>query len=509
MSTPIPLRQLALGGLQRKSAREQLQINEAWHLKNARTFKGKLEASPGRTAFIGDTLVGRPLKILAWEADNGLLKVNIMTNQKMYSVDPNNGALTDITRTSGNYTGGVDQLVDQVSAFDHYFMVNLVDNPQKWDGVAANATDILGSPQRAGTIAAAQTYLLLGNTAANVREVAWSDSGGFENWTTGDAGTLILFQGPGKILRILPLGDVVIAYRLNSIHILFFVGSPFIWGQRQILSNQGLVAPRAVVDLGGQHLYWGTDNVYLFNGADRTSIADNVIDEMNASFDASFRNNIVLFAEFTDREVYCCYPKAGDGGVNKQAWVWSWATNTWRQEDLVCTAAGTWRRRLDDTWNLRLGTWDSQPASWDNTQFLDKTPIVVVGTDAGKLNFIDAAVVDVLGVARERLYESGFFNPGEMVFNDPNSKATLEKIEIEQENKGTHNLEVWVGTQDTLIGDNTVTFTKYTIIADGSKRVIPIRKTARYFAIRIRTAGVAEGFRTSGLFAYFTKRGDR
>lgn len=511
MSTPVPLRQLALGGLQRQQAREGLQSSEAWQLKNARPFKGKLETSPGRTAFIPDTLVGRPLKILAWEADNGDLKVNVRTHQKLYKIDPASGVLTDITRLAGDYTGSVDQMIDQVAAFNHHLSVNgsAIDNPQKWDGVAANASDIAGTPPKAGTITAALTYLLLGDTATSVRDIAWSDSGNFENWTTGDAGSLTLFQGPGRILRLLPLGETVIAYRLNSIHILFFVGAPFIWGQRQIVSNQGLVAPRAVVDLGGQHIYWGTDNVYLFNGANRKGIADKVIDEMKTSFDPSFRNNILAFADFTDREVYFVYPKAGDAGVPKQAWVWSWATGAWRQEDIVATAAGSWRRRLNDSWDNRVGTWDAQTDTWDQTQFLDQTPVVVIGTDAGKLNFIDTAVVDVLGVGRERLMETGLFNPGELIFNAPNSKSTLERLEIEQENKGTHNLEVWIGTQDTLIGDNTVSFTQHIIIADGSKRIVPVGQTARYFAIRFRTAGAAEGFRLSGVFAYFTKRGDR
>lgn len=505
MSQPSNFKGLGLQGLNRNTGRSQLASADAWISKNVRAFKGLLEASPGVTSFTAVALSGRVLVIRGWEKDNQDLVETIYTEQKIYKVDPFTGVVTDITRLSGNYTGSVTQLIDTAVGFDHIFSTNGIDPPQKWDGVVANASDIGGTPGVAETIAVGISYCMLGNIAGDVRGIKWSDSGAFETWVGGDAGTLTLYQGPGGVLRILPLGEVMIAYRDSSIHLLFFVGSPFIWGQRQIVTDHGLIAPRAVVAVQGRHLYWGTDNVYLFDGSSRVPVADKIIDQMNESFDPSFRKMILAFTDLPSREVYFAYPGVGDNGVNKQAWVWSWATGGWRQEEGEFTASGSWRRRTSDTWATATQTWTQRTQAWNFTQFLDKAPVTIVGTDGGKLNFIDVGSVDNLGVGRERLFETGLFAP----FEGDNRQATLERIDIEQENMGGHNLEIWIGTQNTLTGDAGIVWTQYTLPANGATRTIGIRKTARYFALRLRTAGAAESFRVSGVIPYFTARGDR
>ena len=136
-------------------------------------------------------------------------------------------------------------------------------------------------------------------------------------------------------------------------------------------------------------------------------------------------------------------------------------------------------------------------------------PVLLLATDTGLVRLLDRASVDIAGAARTRLAETGLIPVGAARFGQPGIKCTLQQIVVDLENKGTYNLEVWVGTQDTLTGDSGITWTQYTVPSDGTVRFIDTRHTAVYFAFRLQTTGAGEAERVSGLTAYFSPRGTR
>jgi len=87
--------------------------------------------------------------------------------------------------------------------------------------------------------------------------------------------------------------------------------------------------------------------------------------------------------------------------------------------------------------------------------------------------------------------------------------AELQRLDIDQENKGAHNLEVSVGTQKTLLGDAGITWTAFTLLATGAVRSIFPRLRSRYFAFRFRTTGASQPWAVSGVTAWFAPAGDR
>lgn len=498
-------------GIVKDKAREQLSPAELYILKNARPYRGKLQASPGLSSLSASVLTGTPNKAFYWEGDDESRHFNICTQTKIYAYNYSTGLFTDITWITGPYTGSALQFWDACAYNAQVLLTNRADSIQMWDGIATNAVALGGTPPKARAIASFQTYVVLGDVSTgSIRTVQWSDTGNAAAWTGGDSGFFNLFQDPGPIYRLLPLGEVLVAYRKDSIHIIFYVGAPFIFGQRQLFSNGGLIGPRAVADLGDRHIYWARDNVYLFDGVNRTPIADDIISTMLGSIDGDNANYTLAFTDYLDREVYFVYCPVGSGGVLSAAWVYNYQLGTWRQEDISVTA-GSYARfpSVVNTWNSILGTWDGQTLVWNDLASGGLLPTLTLATAAGAVLKLDKSTVDVVGVGRERIAETGLFDPGAQLFQSPGSFCTLEQVEVECESQGSYNLEVWIGTQNQLTGDGAITWTRYTLILDGSQRFIPINRTARYFAVRFRTTGSGQTFRISGLVAHFNQRGNR
>lgn len=514
MAIALPLNNLGIEGLKLNHAREHLTPQQAWVMNNVRSFKGKLEASPGVTRFVPNTVSGVPLNIQAWVDDAGNTLFVILTDTKIYSVNPSTLALTDITNVGGDYTGGPGGFWDAIIFQNLLISTNKADQIQKWDGVAANVVDLGGSPPKAGTIAALLTYLLIADTtdADGPRVVRWPDSGNAEGWALGgssDEGYLIVYQGPGAILKLLQMGEVVIGYRQSSVHLFFYIGPPFIIGQRQLFNDHGIIGRRAVTTLNQRHIYWGSDNVYIFDGAVPTPIATEVINDMQQSFDPAYPDNIHLFVDHTTRCVYFCYPTVGSIGVPTDAWVWSYQDNAWWNESLRATCSGRSHKVTGVTWDAAVGTWDAATGTWNAATGAAGTELLLIGTDDGKIQFIDPTTVDVEGLAKERILETGLFEVASVLWQKPGARCTLDRIEVEFEQKGDFNLEVWVGIQDALTGDGGISWTRFFITSDGSKKVIPTRLSGVFFSFRVRTTGVAQPFRVSDLVPFFNLRGER
>lgn len=517
--TPLPLPALGTAGLaassQRfKPARESLAPQQAWVMSNTRSFKGKLETSPGQSQYISSVVAGRPSRIFEWELSDTTLRLNVLTNTKIYRVSQATGLLTDITWASGDYTAPVVEHWDCCAFKDLFIATNGRDVPQKWDGAAAACVALGGSPPLGRTVAAFLNYVVFGGTWLDGNLVQWSDNGAAEIHSGGDAGSLHLYQGPGYLRKLLPIGEALMGYRSSSIHTLFYVGPPFILGQRQLTNAHGLIAPRAVIDIGGRHVYWGTDNVYVTDGAQFTPIGSGVIDDMMADLDPGFVPEIHCGLDLVSHEVYLFYPDPTSAGLTLNAWVWNWETGAWRKESISAQAAGNYHKSSAATWATATGTWAQQVTTWNSFLLLAAVPALIVATSAGAVNAIDPTVVDAVGVARTRRFESGLFEPARLLAGanpgfTPGGRAELARLDFDQENQGSHNVTIEVGTQETLRGDAAITWTPFTFPATGATRSRFPRLNSRYFALRIQTTGVAQPFRASGAVLWFNPAGDR
>lgn len=517
--TPLALPRLGTAGLatspQRfKPAREQLTPQQAWVMSNTRSFKGKLETSPGQSTYLSQTVSGRPSRVYEFELSDTTHRLAVLTNTKIYGINRATGLLVEITWATGNYTASATEHWDVTAFKDLMIATNGRDVPQKWDGSTGLCVALGGTPPLGRTVAAFLNYVVFGSTWADGNLVQWSDNGGGEVYSGGDAGSFRLYQGSGYLRKLLGLGEALMAYRSSSIHTIFYVGSPFVLGQRQVNSSHGLIAPRAVIDIGGRHVYWGEDNFYVTDGATFTPIGSGVIDDAMDGVDPGFLDQIHTAVDLASHEVYWFYPDLTSAGLTMNAWVWNWETGAWRKEIVTAQAAGLYHKSSQATWATAVGTWAAQTTTWNSYVFLQALPALILATNAGAINSVDATVVDAVGVARTRTFESGLFSAADSLADQrlgfvAGGLAELVRLDFDQENKGSYNVTIEIGTQDTLRGDAAITWTTFTLPATGATRSLFPRLVARYFAVRIQTTGLSQPFRASGAVLWFNPAGDR
>jgi hypothetical protein len=109
----------------------------------------------------------------------------------------------------------------------------------------------------------------IGSTAYDPLLVRWADTESVTNWTpaiTNAAGDLRLSSG-NRIVIAVRYRQEIIVFTDTTVFGIQFIGAPDIFGQRPLVDNISVIAPRAVVATN-HGVYWmGNDKFYFYNGS--------------------------------------------------------------------------------------------------------------------------------------------------------------------------------------------------------------------------------------------------
>lgn len=514
-ATTIHLRKLGLQGIVKNKARGDLLPAEAYSLLNFMPYDGKLCVTPGVALVTQSTMSGAPRALLSWLRDDGNVPLVLVTSTKAYKyID---STLTDITRESGPYTGAISSFVDMTIFGAACIFTNGSDAIQKWDGSSDHFVALGGSPPVVATLTTAMTFLVLAGVASYPRRVQWSDSGNAEAYTGGDSGYLTLYQGPGEVMRLLTLGDSIIAYRRNNIHLLYYVGPPFIWGQRQVFSSNGLLAAGAVVDIDGRHFYLGNDyNIYAFDGANKIALGDSVRQEIQKSIDVQYEYRCFAVVHAAYNHIYFYFPPLGTGGVCTDAWVLDYKTGRiHRVSSQKAIAAGAPHMVVVSTaWTDLVGSWLAQELTWQQLLGVQSAPpTTVLVSTTGQIGYINTNIDTIFNTGVSKEYESGLFCVDDILTvsygTNKNTKWTCNKLSLEYEVIGSVTIQVSVGVLDTLLSDSSIVWKTYTVTLDGSRVNISTRETGRYHCIRVVNNEQNVNYKLLGATGRFVRKGFR
>jgi len=220
---------------------------------------------------------------------------------------------------------------------------------------ATPTASISGSAlQKCSVIRSFRTFLVGLNwtrTDPEPRLVKWSTEASYysapNTWdeadATLDAGEYELADTPGEIVDGLPLGDSFIIYKNDSIYIMNYVGTPYIFSFKLLNPNIGCLTKNAVAEFEGGHFFMGNSDFYLNDGQSVKPLLPDklrraVFDEINAG-DVSNPSWMKCFvvADHLHTEMLACYPADNSTIVNK-AVIWNWRTNTFSFRDLPTTS---------------------------------------------------------------------------------------------------------------------------------------------------------------------------
>lgn len=205
--------------------------------------------------------------------------------------------------------------------------------------------------------------------------------------TTADAGETSLSETNGTVIDCLPMRDINIIYKDDSVHGMQFTGGQFIFRFYQIFNGVGILAKRCVAAFEQYHCFVGNDlDVYVHDGNSIRSIAqDKWRTWLRQNIDgANYERTFVVTNPVTS-EVWICIPNGEDDYTSKVL-MWNWRKDTWGVRDLANVSAGaTGGIESSDyitPWDSLTDTWDSWGVTWSELDSLppDKKLVLVSPT---------------------------------------------------------------------------------------------------------------------------------
>jgi hypothetical protein len=363
-------------------------------VNGARVVQGSLSASPysifAHTTFDGAQFFAYP----------GLTRVFTVNNNLHYDL-----TRTLVSGTAVLYNTDDTQLWTGGVLGGLLFLNNGVDVPQiqLTPTASCRLSDLPAWPTtittRASCMRAYKNYLVaLDVTKGPIRYrqmVKWSSSAdpltAPATWneadTTNDAGETSLSETNGTVIDCLPMRDINIIYKDDSVHGMQFTGGQFIFRFYQIFNGTGILAKRCVAAFEQYHCFVGNDlDIYVHDGNSIRSIAqDKWRTWLRQNVDGSRFERMFVVANPVTSEIWICLP-TGEEQYTSKVLMWNWRKDTWGVRDLANVSAGAVggieSSDYITVWDSLTDTWDSWGVTWGELDSLppDKKLVLVSPT---------------------------------------------------------------------------------------------------------------------------------
>ena len=293
---------------------------------------------------------------IAYGANN--TGTSTLSSLTVANAHPNNETVTPVgsTATGDNqYSSTVKQNWSVTLLNGLLVATNGYDTAQMWplaSGVPSRTTPLRelknwpASTSYCKSISAFRTFLVGLNWQIGGDEypnlVKWSTEASAlsppNSWAEGDAtldaGEYQLTDTPGKIIDGLPYGDSFLIYKEDSIYIMNFVGTPYIFSFKLLSPTIGLLSKNAVAEYESGHFFVGNSDCYITNGQQVTPLLPNKLRrEMFSDLNGDNYEKVFVAADYARNEMLACYP-AGVSAIPNKALIWNWKDNTFSLRDI-------------------------------------------------------------------------------------------------------------------------------------------------------------------------------
>lgn len=193
-----------------------------------------------------------------------------------------------------------------------------------------------------GVIVTNERHLVCLGAGGNKRKVQWSTEEDNTVWTaaaTNTAGDLEL-ETNGRIRCARRVGNDILIWTDTDVHLMRYVGPPFVYGIERVATGAGIVGPNAVTVAGNTAIWLSESGFWTYDGATKPLQCDAVLeitDNMNRQQQAkTFAGHNSEFGEF-----WFFYPStdtASDTGENDKYIAYNYRLGHWMVGSLSRTA---------------------------------------------------------------------------------------------------------------------------------------------------------------------------
>ena len=358
-------------------------------LQVVRWHKGRLHKAFGSLSF-ANQLGEVPMHMYTYRQIDGDRYFVCTTVDKAYYYNVSTNQWTFIT-SSDVFTGDEDDLFCMTTCEDTLIVTNGKDAIQKWDGSSWAALGGLSSPSiQAKFVVPFYNCLFLLNTieigTSTPFRVRWSDVGDMEEYdeSTTLAGYFDIMDTQDHVVAGIVLGDSLYVLKENSIWEIYYTGGTDMFKYRSVIQGVGTQSPHSLHSFGETCGFYGTDNVYEFDGSTAEPIGDHIynllyqtedritnqgkLNRVRGSYDYHNRLYRLAVPTTTDRpDTEFIYDREVGSWSRRSRQVQCYGFNEATSPTLWSAATGTWTG----------GSWDS---SWLKRGLPEDTPTLVFGS---------------------------------------------------------------------------------------------------------------------------------
>jgi len=383
-------------------------------MKNVKVTKSSLKCRNGYDTIGNNLPLGSPISTLRqFRSYDGTVHTVVFTHDGIYEL-LNDGTWSSITGTITWNSGYSNP--SKVSFIQNTLLATDFSNEIiEWDGSSSEFSTISTSVEyKARDLIAFKNRMMYvnliedGNTVP--QRVRWTQIGTYDNFTDGYAGFVDLVDTPDEIMAVEPLGESVVIYKENSIVLASWIGGKNVFSFNTKINERGLVAPRAVVNLGNSHLFLSHDNVYRYSGGSTIeSVSDPIEVEMPDLIDSNFIDRSI--ATVYGEEVWFIVPM--DSEIPDTAYVYNYKQNFWYRHKISTTGIGTFVNPDNKTIGSLKGDIGSLGGRIGNLEASNIRPNIVIGDKDGYVYQIDSSSSTDNGTKIENYWDSKDFVLGE------------------------------------------------------------------------------------------------
>lgn len=274
------------------------------------------------------------------------------------------------------------------------------------------------------------------------------------------AGTVELKQTQGYLVDCLPIRDVNLLYKSDSVWSQQFVGGNEVFQFDEVFGTMGALSRNCIQEFYGKHFVLVQDDVVVHDGHTHEPILNRRMrDWIFGQLDSTYYTNSFVAANYPKNEMWCCIPTSGNEFPD-MALVWNWRENSTTIRELPnCT---TIMNGVVDpsggtiSFDADVGSFDSVVGSFDDQTYnptLRKLLMAVPGA-TDRLFLLDdttsfdgsnmTAYVEREAVALGRVDKAGFQNV------DLQTRKFVRAIYPTITGTAGTTVDIYVGTQGAL-----------------------------------------------------------
>ncbi len=358
---------------------------------NARFDENKLKRSLAFKSLGTTTTADVGRFIIGGTASSGFDSIIIASSDyDLYLYSPANNTYTQKLTGGGSYTSN-EQYTGIV--FDGGFYITRPDRvPQYLSlGSGGNFGDLANwdANERCRVLRSFNSFLIALNitkqSSSHPTMVKWSDlkvDGSNPGWDETNTNLLAaentIADMPSEIVDGRQLRNAFFIYSRDQVYRMDFIGGNSIFSFKKVFDKSGLINTNCVVEAENQHYCFGLDDLYVHDGVQKKSIADErvrnfIFNGINTSDNAGEVSK-AFFVTYNAvaKEVLFCYT-SGDAFVPSdlsatarcnRAAVYNIMNNTWAFIDLPNVSSAT-----AASLNLAVATYDNQTQTYNNAGF--------------------------------------------------------------------------------------------------------------------------------------------